>query len=113
MDRRIQLGQTVEEIVNYASALDEYFDTLIYDREQHPLHFAFALSKKYGLNEDQLDEFKKVALRTFRAQEIVRYFEKRFGTDEEFKITDPEGLHRLVFKGRYVPKNMQAQSYNM
>jgi len=113
MDHKIRFDQSLADLISYASALDEYFDTLIYDREQHPLHFAFAIAKKYDLSKDQLENFKRIALRTFRAQEITHYFEERFGVNKDFSIQDPQGLHALVFRGKYVPKEMDARSYNI
>lgn len=101
------------KMIDGAKALYDLFEWLRNNREPLTNQIVHDISSNYELTQNQIEYFFDTAERAKRAQGAIRYLENRFGVDENLNFQDSEGLHRLLFKGLYCPKKIQAKSYNI
>jgi len=99
------------KVFDGARALDDYFGHMA-SRDYDPVRCAEQAAEKYLLTPNQRDFLTKVAVRAQRAVGIVRHLENRFGVNDNHEFKDPQGLHRLIYGGTYVPKKLNAHANN-
>tara|TARA_Y100000310_G_scaffold275570_1_gene292179 strand:- start:379 stop:1425 length:1047 start_codon:yes stop_codon:yes gene_type:complete len=100
-------------MIDGAKSLYDLFEWLKDSREPLTDKQVEKITKPYELTQNQGLFLNKTVTRAKRAQGIVRYLENRFGVDEDLNFEDSEGLHKLLFKNVYCPKEIQAKSHNI
>jgi len=93
-------------------ALHVFFEALKDDREASPQDLQGRLAEDHNLTEGQKTFLDHATVRAIRAQEIIRYLEHRFGTDNLGKFADPQGVYSILYSGQS-PKNIEAYSQNI
>ena len=48
---QLELRRHLPEMLHYAATCDEFFDTLIFNRDAHPIQLACELSERYDPND--------------------------------------------------------------
>jgi len=99
------------DLWQYGKALDSFFDTMQFENPTEIAGLVRDLTREYELTKRNKTEFADVAVRTFKAQQIVKYLGNRFGVDDDGMIQDPHGLYGLIFKNKKVPQLLEARSY--
>jgi len=108
-DRREYL---MEKSLDGARALYDFFEGLRNDPNCSSEEFVSRLTDQYELTPNQQILFGNIALRASRARGIVKYFEDRFGLDEDNYFQDPHGVYECLTR-KNSPKNISAVSGNI
>jgi hypothetical protein len=103
----------VGKMIDGAGAIDEFFTTLINNKDYSPEKLTEELCDKYDLTDSQRSYLNWVSARAKRVKAVVNYLENRFGADESGTFKGPEALHRLLYDDKRIQRGIKAKSHNI
>ena len=102
-----------KNLMDYADAVAEFFETIIGNHFADPKRVSEKLIKKYGLKGNQKKDLTRIAGRTSKAKKIVEWVREQYGVDKEGKIKDKDSLWEFLFPFHFpISRNFSVVPYS-
>jgi hypothetical protein len=112
MTPRERRDYLVARMAEGLEVLDTFFGTLSTKRDVNARELGEGLLRAHNLTESQRNYFVKTINRAERAQEIVRYFEGRYGL-KDGAFEDAQGLYKATCPEEEVHEGLKARPFNI
>ena len=91
----MKISDPTQDIYRFAISLDTFFESLIFT-DHHPQEVSERIKKEQNIPEFYKDNFDRIVKRTLKAYEIVDFFKREYGINNEGRILEPGRLFSVV-----------------
>jgi len=103
--------ELVGKLVDGATALNEFFDTILVEGYSNPMKLARKLGDQYDLNSNQRRRFNHIARKMRKVRKITKYLQKKYGANRIGAVqgkANRERLYRELNREEYEGEDFSA-----